>query len=159
MTQQHPESLEGERHMPGILVGIDGSHNASRALEWAIAEAAIRKTDLTVLTVHVVPPSYWTGRPALLPGDEGSLDEVRKLAEAAVSKAVTAQGDSQPTSVTVNAVHGFPAEALVDASAASDLLVIGSRGGGGFGSLAMGSISTQVVHHAKCPVVVVPAGR
>ncbi len=145
--------------MSGILVAIDGSHNASRALEWAIEEAAIRKADLTVLTVHSVPATYWSGRPALLPGDEDTLDEVRKLAEAAVSKAVAAQGDSQPASVTVTAVHGFPAEAIIGASASSDLLVIGSRGSGGFGTLLMGSISSQVVHHAKCPVAVVPAGR
>jgi len=56
--------------MSGIVVGIDGSHNASRALEWAMAEAALRKEHLTVLTVHPVPASYWTGAPALLAGDE-----------------------------------------------------------------------------------------
>jgi nucleotide-binding universal stress UspA family protein len=145
--------------MSGIVVGIDGSHNASRALEWAIGEAALRKADLTVVTVHAVPASWWTGQPELLPGDEGKLEEVRTSAEAAVKQAVTAQGDSQPTSITVTAMHGFPAKALIDASAGRDLLVVGSRGGGGFGALAMGSISSQVVHHAKCPVVVVPGNR
>lgn len=145
--------------MPGIVVGIDGSHNASHALQWAIKEAAQRKADLTVIAVHAVPPSYWTGRPESLPGDEGKLAEVRAAAQAAVDKAVADQGDSQPASITVTAVDGFPAKALIDASAGSDLLVVGSRGGGGFGSLAMGSISSQVVHHATCPVVVVPAGR
>jgi len=145
--------------MSGIVVGIDGSHNASRALDWAIAEAALRKADLTVITVHPVPASYWTGQPTLLPGDETKLAEVRKSADEAVGNAVAAQGDTQPASVTVKAEHGFPATVLIDAYGDSDLLVVGSRGGGGFGALAMGSVSSQVVHHAKCPVVIVPAGR
>jgi len=145
--------------MSGIVVGIDGSHNASRALEWAMAEAALRKADLTVITVHAVPANYWTGRPSLLPGDEEKVAEARKAAEDAVSKAAEALGDNKPTSIKVTAVNGFPAQTLVEASEDSDLLVVGSRGGGGFGTLVLGSISTQVVHHAKCPVVVVPADR
>ena len=145
--------------MSGIVVGIDGSHNASHALQWAMAEAALRNADLTVITVHSVPASYWTGRPVALPGDEDRVSEARTAAEDAVSKAAAALGDHQPASITVTAVNGFPAETLVSASATSDLLVVGSRGGGGFGSLVMGSIASQVVHHAKCPVVVVPAGR
>jgi len=59
----------------------------------------------------------------------------------------------------VTALSGFPAQALVEASKDSDLLVVGSRGGGGFGHLVLGSVSQQVVHHASCPVVVVPTGR
>jgi hypothetical protein len=53
----------------------------------------------------------------------------------------------------------FPAKILIDASENADLMVVGSRGGGGFGALFLGSVSSQVVHHAKCPVVVVPTGR
>jgi nucleotide-binding universal stress UspA family protein len=145
--------------MSGIVVGIDGSHNASHALGWAMAEAALRKVDLTVITVHSVPAGYWTRQPVAMPGDEERVAEARAAAEEAVAKAALALGDSQPTSVTVSAFNGFPAEALIEASENCDLLVVGSRGGGGFGSLLMGSISSQVVHHAKCPVVVVPAGR
>lgn len=145
--------------MSGIVVGIDGSHNASHALEWAIAEAALRKADLTVITVHAVPANYWTGHPSSTLGDEEKLAEARKAAEEAVSKAAEALGDNKPASVKVTAVDGFPAQTLIEASADSDLLVVGSRGGGGFGSLVLGSISNQVVHHAKCPVVIVPADR
>ncbi len=145
--------------MSGIVVGIDGSHNASHALSWAMAEAGLRKSDLTVITVHSVPASYWTGNPVLLPGDEDKAAEARTSAEAAVAKAGAELGDRQPGSVTVLAVNGFPAQVLIDATQNADLLVVGSRGGGGFSSLALGSISSQVVHHAKCPVVVVPAGR
>jgi len=145
--------------MSGIVVGIDGSHSASHALEWAIAEAALRKADLTVITVHAVPANYWTGHPSSTLGDEDKLAETRKAAEELVSKAAEALGDNKPASIKVTTVDGFPAQTLIEASADSDLLVVGSRGGGGFGSLVLGSISSQVVHHAKCPVVVVPADR
>jgi nucleotide-binding universal stress UspA family protein len=145
--------------MSGIVVGIDGSHNATRALDWAIAEAALRKAHLTVLAVHAVPASYWTGKPALLPGDEGRVGEVREAAESAVAAATAKLADSKPESVTVTAVDGFPAQELIKASKDADLLVVGSRGGGGFAVLALGSVTNQVVHHAACPVVVVPAAE
>jgi nucleotide-binding universal stress UspA family protein len=61
--------------------------------------------------------------------------------------------------VTLHAVNGFAAEELINASRDADLLVVGSRGAGGFTRLMMGSISDQVVHHAHCPIVVVPAQR
>ncbi len=145
--------------MSGIVVGIDGSHNASRALEWAMTEATIRKAHLTVLTVNSVPASYWTGGPVTLPGDEDRVAEIRKAAESAVAATSAKLGASQPESVTVTAINGFPVQALIDASKNSDLLVVGTRGGGGFGSLVLGSVSSQVVHHSACPVVVVPAER
>jgi nucleotide-binding universal stress UspA family protein len=144
--------------MSGIVVGIDGSHNASRALEWAMAEAAMRETQLTVMTVLPEPVSQWTGRPAPLGGDAERIAEIRKSAEAAVA-ATAAKLGTEPESVTVTAVAGFPVETLIKASKDSDMLVVGARGGGGFASLVLGSVSNQVVHHASCPVVVVPAGR
>jgi len=145
--------------MSGVIVGIDGSHNSSHALDWAMAEAALRNADLTVITVNSVLPGYWSGRPAPLPGDDDTVEEIRKAAYEAVSKAAAALGDQQPKSVTVTAINGFPAKTLIETSAGADLMVVGSRGGGGFGELFLGSICSQVVHHAKCPVVVVPTGR
>ncbi len=145
--------------MSGIVVGIDGSHNASHALEWAMTEAALRKAPLTVITVNPVTASYWTGNPVTVPADEERIVKVRKLAEEAVATVSAKLGTAQPASVTITAVHGFPAKSLLDASDGCDLLVVGTRGGGGFGSLVLGSVSSQVVHHAKCPVVVVPAGK
>jgi nucleotide-binding universal stress UspA family protein len=145
--------------MSGIVVGIDGSHNASRALEWAMTEAAIRKAPLTVLTVNSVPASYWTGTPVELPSDQDRVAEIRKTAEAAVEDVATKLGSDRPESVTVSAKSGFPAQTLIDASRDAELLVVGSRGGGGFGQLLLGSVCNQVVHHAHCPVAVVPASR
>jgi nucleotide-binding universal stress UspA family protein len=145
--------------MSGIVVGIDGSHNASHALEWAMTEAAIRKAPLTVITVNSVPASYWSRAPVTLPGDQDKVAEIRKTAEAAVADSAAKLGASQPESVTVTAISGFPAQTLIDASQDSDLVVVGSRGGGGFAPLVLGSVSHQVVHHAHCPVVVVPSGK
>jgi len=145
--------------MSGITVGIDGSAHSSRALEWAIHEAAIRHAPVTVLTVHPVPMNAWTGTPITLPRDADDQERAREAAEEMTVKAISQLGDAQPSSVTVRAVIGFPAQELIEASRAADLMVVGSRGGGGFGKLLIGSISNQVVHHAHCPVVVVPSER
>jgi nucleotide-binding universal stress UspA family protein len=145
--------------MSRIVVGIDGSHNASHALEWAMTEASIRKAPLAVITVNSVPASYWTGAPVELAGDHDRVAEIRKTAEAAVADTAAKLGADQPESVTVTAISGFPAQTLIDASSGADLLVVGTRGGGGFVPLMLGSVSSQVVHHAHCPVVVVPSGK
>jgi nucleotide-binding universal stress UspA family protein len=144
--------------MPGIIVGTDGSHDAHRALEWAMQEAAARYAPLTVVTVNEVP-SGWTGNPMILPWDQPALEKARQAVEEAVAKAATQLGESQPASVTVRALNGFAAKELIEASRDADLLVVGSRGGGGFARLLLGSISDQMVHHAHCPVVVVPGPR
>jgi nucleotide-binding universal stress UspA family protein len=145
--------------MPGIIVGIDGSDGAHRALEWAMKEAAARHAALTVVTVHPVAASVWTGQPIILPPDEPAMEKVRHAAEESVAKATAGLGESQPLSVTVRAVNGVPAQELIEASRDADLLVVGSRGGGGFARLMMGSVSDQVARHAYCPVVVVPGQR
>jgi len=145
--------------MAGIIVGVDGSHDAHRALEWAMKEAAIRHVPLTVVTVHEVAVSGWTGHPIILPMDQPDVNKARQAAEEAVAKASAQLGESQPASVTVWAVNGLAAQELIEASRDADLLVVGSRGGGGFARLMLGSISDKVTRHAHCPVVVVPGPR
>ena len=141
--------------MPGIIVGIDGSSHSVRALECALNEAASRHARLTVLTVHSVAVSGWSGNPILLPGDAEDQEKARQAAEELTLKAASQLGEAKPASVTVRAIIGFPAEELIKASGDADLLVVGSRGAGGFTKLIVGSVSSQVVHHATCPVVVV----
>jgi len=141
--------------MSGITVGIDGSDHSVRALEWAANEAAVRHAPLTVLTVHLVPQSGWTGNPIILPQDSKDLEEERQGAEEMTLKVTSQLGEARPASVTVRAVSGFPAQELIEASRGADLMVVGSRGAGGFVKLVAGSVSNQVVHHAHCPVVVV----
>ncbi len=141
--------------MSGITVGIDGSDHSVRALEWAVSEAAVRDAALTVLTVHLVPQSGWTGNPIILPQDSEDLEKERQAAEEMTLKVTSQLGGARPASVTVRAVNGFPAQELIEASREADLLIVGSRGAGGFAKLMAGSVSSQVVHHAHCPVVVV----
>jgi nucleotide-binding universal stress UspA family protein len=158
-----PATLAGgiwkEQAMAGIIVGVDGSPGAVRALDWAMKEAAAHHAHLTVVAVHEVPISGWTGNPIILGADVPELEKTRHAAEEAVSKAAAQLGDSRPASVTLRAANGFPAEELINASRDADLLVVGSRGVGGFTRLMMGSVSSQVVHHAHCPVVIVPDKR
>jgi nucleotide-binding universal stress UspA family protein len=145
--------------MSGIVVGMDGSAHSHAALDWAMREAGIRQTSLTVMTVVAAQVSPWSGRPLAVPDEEEILPRVRKAVDDAVAKAASQVSGAQPTSVTVSASVGFPTKALVEASKDADLLVVGSRGTGGFGELLMGSVATQVAHHASCPVVIVPVGR
>ena len=141
--------------MPGIVVGIDGSEHSQHVLEWAMREAALRRAPLTVLTVHQVAGSHWTGNPITYPEDRTEQEQARQAAEEAVTKAASQLGGARPASVTVRAVSGLPAKELIAASADADLVVVGSRGGGGFAGLLLGSVSAQVVNHAACPVAVI----
>lgn len=141
--------------MPEIVVGVDGSTGSHGALTWAAKQAALQHGALTVLTVHPVVASAWTGNPVIMGQDKPEQEKARQAAEEATAKVTSELGDQQPASVTVKALNGFVAQELIDASKDADLLVVGSRGGGGFAALALGSVSTQVVGHAHCPVVVV----
>jgi nucleotide-binding universal stress UspA family protein len=149
------QPIRRRQAMPGITVGIDGSDHSVKALEWAMKEAATQHSPVTVITVHLVPMSGWTGNPIILPADTDVLEQARQAAEELTGKVTSQLGDARPTSVKVRAVNGFPAQELIEASRDADLIVVGSRGGGGFARLTMGSVSSQVVHHAHCPVVVV----
>jgi nucleotide-binding universal stress UspA family protein len=124
-----------------------------------MTEAAQRNVPLTVLTVHETIKGYWSHQPVTFSGDAQRVDEVRQAAEDAVAQVTKEIDDDKHPQVTVSAINGFAAQALIDASADADLVVVGTRGGGGFPHLTLGSVSSQVIHHAKCPVVVVPRGR
>lgn len=145
--------------MPGIIVGIDGSDHSIHALEWAVGEAAARHVPLTVLTVNQAVAGYM-GNAVPYPGDDVLTEEVRKTAQKETDLVLDQyQAEARPPAVTVVAVTGLPAELILQAAEHADLVVVGSRGAGGFTKLLMGSVSSQVAHHAHCPVVVVPDGR
>ncbi len=144
--------------MPGITVGVDGSDQSRRALGWAMREAAHHQVPLTVLSVH--PPSarpatriYW----GVHTSPEHSFDpeSARAAVQEFVDKAASEIGETAPE-VTVTIATGDAAEELVRASRDADLLVLGARGSGGFARLLLGSVSSQVTHHASCPVVIIP---
>jgi len=141
--------------MSGIIVGVDGSGHSQRALEFAMREAAIRQVPLTVLTVSEAIRGYYSGM-AYFPDDAARTEEARQLAQAETDKVLAALAEPRPASVTVTAVHGFPVEELIDAGKDADMIVVGSRGAGGFTRLMMGSVAGQVAQHAHCPVLIVP---
>ena len=146
--------------MPGIIVGVDGSEPSRRALGWAIREAARHHLPLTVITVHRASARpateiYWP-MPDLPDGTSLDQEGMRKAVRELVNKAATEAGEPVPD-VTVTVTTGNPAEELVRASRDADMVVVGSHGRGGFASLLLGSVSSQVVHHAAVPVVVVRA--
>ena len=149
--------------MPGIVVGVDGSCHSQAALDWAMAEAGLRQVPLTVMTVipAAVEASGVTGQ--LSPLDESFSEPGRAAVHLAtqdiVDKAVAERAGQPKVTVTVRAVTGRPADELIQASEDAELLVVAARGAGGFKRLIMGSVSTQVAHHALCPVVIIPAGR
>jgi len=145
--------------VPGIIVGVDGSDHSEQALEWAVKEAAIRHAPLTVLAVHEVASNHWTGHPVIYPADQPEVEKIRQAAQEATQKVVDQAGEPGPASVTVRAVSGLAASELIDASADADLVVVGSRGGGGFAKLMLGSVSSKVVHHAHSHVAVIPCDR
>ena len=141
--------------MPGIIVGVDGSGHSQRALEWAMKEAAIRHAPLTVLTVHEAMKGYYS-TVTVFPDDPAQTEEVRTAVQAETDKVLAGLDGPHPDSVTVKAVHGFPVEELINASQDADMIVLGSRGAGGFTRLMMGSVSSQVTQHARGPVLIVP---
>jgi nucleotide-binding universal stress UspA family protein len=119
-------------------------------------EAALRHTSLTVLTVHQAVRGFWGGT-LHYSGDEDLVEKGRQAAQAETDKVVASLGDARPTSVTVTATQGIPAEVILNAGADVDMIVLGSRGGGGFARQLLGSVSGNVVQHAQVPVMILPS--
>ncbi len=147
--------------MSGIFVGVDGSGHSRDALGWAIREAVQHHMPLTVVTVRpssVRPATeiYWPM--PILPEEGGDLELARMAVRQWVDKVANEIGERVPE-VTVNVVTGDPAEELIKASYDADMIVVGSRGSGGFAELMLGSVSSKVAHHAACVVVVVRRTR
>jgi len=149
---------------PSIVVGVDGSAGAQEALRWAVAEGRLRQWPMRV--VHAWTLGYLGGgldRHAYWTGSFGPVDpsELRRAAEGLLERALGELGDELVgLEIEQEVVQGAAAEVLISATAPADLLVVGSRGHGGFVGLLLGSVSQQCVSHARCPVVVVhPAKR
>ncbi|MGN9809867.1 universal stress protein [Micromonospora sp. BQ11] len=141
-----------------ILVGYDGSPDAERALDWALDEAGRGGRPVRLAYVFEwLTVAGWIG-PGVAPGvwpDE----EARRQVEELVSRAARDAGAAHPDlTVTGVVLDGPPALVLQEASVDAGLLVLGTRGHGGFGELLAGSTAVTVTAHAHCPVVVVRAG-
>ena len=145
-----------------IIVGVDRSAGAEEALRFAFEEAQLRRA--TLRAIHAWQFGY-IGAPSLegaVPVLGAELGEHRSAAgavlDAMVREAIPDAGDIR---IERRVVEGAAAAVLVEESRAADLLVVGSRGHGGFAQLLLGSVSQQCAHHAECPVVIVRprAGR
>lgn len=139
--------------MSTIVVGVDGSAGSRRALRWAAEEARYREAGLQV----VMAWEYEIF--GALPGEAIALpeeDKAPKMREH-LEGIVAAELGDDVEGIEIRPVYGSPSEALIDASRDADLLVVGTRGMGGFKRLLLGSVSSQVVHHSHVPVVVVPS--
>ena len=144
----------GTEQRRNVLVGVDGSPASRQALAFAEKEARMRGADLVVLTSVVGLDPMWL-RPY---GDIPSTADVTAKGEQRIREVIAEELGADPqVRVDVVATTVSAAAALVARSADAELLVVGSRGFGGFHGLVMGSVSMQCVLHARCPVTVVHA--
>jgi nucleotide-binding universal stress UspA family protein len=136
-----------------IVVGVDGSAGSKRALQWAADEAVLRGAELVIVHAWHLPPGAYVPYVPAAATAVGMMEEdaEKLLADAEASIAM-------PAGVRMRhvAVEGTAATQLLHQAADADLLVVGSRGRGGFTGLLLGSVSQHCAHHAPCPVVIVP---
>jgi nucleotide-binding universal stress UspA family protein len=139
-----------------VVVGFDGSRDSQAALEWAAEEARQRSGELRLITAWTKQPMSWY--PAVMETAVGGIavaDSPQEDASTIQAKALKSL-EEKGVSATGQVVHSHSAAAaILDAAAEADLVVVGSRGHGGFTGLHVGSVTTHVVNHAPAPVLVV----
>jgi nucleotide-binding universal stress UspA family protein len=151
-----------------IVVGVDGSPGSDAALGWALAEAKLRGAVVRAVTVYEPPQvpvgGAVIGAAGMVPAEivEEDVERLRSAAattaERVLDDAIARAGTEVTAGITIEraAVEGSPAETLIDAGRGAELLVLGSRGRGGFVGLLLGSVSQQCAQHPPCPVVILP---
>jgi nucleotide-binding universal stress UspA family protein len=149
-----PEAIQG----PRVVAAVDGSAGSLAALRFALEDAARRGVPVDAVVAYT-SPDYWTdfnvvGRSETDRMHARLRSEAEARARAAVDEFTRTAAEPVPE-IGVRAVEGTPADALIRASHGADLLVVGSRGHGGFSSVLLGSTSMQCALHATCPVTVV----
>jgi nucleotide-binding universal stress UspA family protein len=148
--------MPGQEHHTGsrIVAGVDGSPSSVSALRWAIGQAEITGAAVDAVLAWHYPVA--TGGYGWAPTGLATSFNFKENAEKVLAEAInTACGPGGSVPVRARVVEGNPARVLLDASDGADLLVVGSRGHGGFAEALLGSVSQHCVHHARCPVVVI----
>jgi nucleotide-binding universal stress UspA family protein len=136
---------------PRIVVGVDGSAQSRTALRWAARLAADTGACLeAVIAWHFPIPTGWAG--AGVPMDFDPQQDMQKVLVETVDATF---GPERPAGMQLSVLEGHPARVLLERSAGALMLVVGSRGHGGFAGLLLGSVSAHVAEHAGCPVLVV----
>jgi nucleotide-binding universal stress UspA family protein len=136
-----------------IVVGVDGSPGSRAALTWAAAEAADHASELVVVNVWehtLMPPAG-----SVTVSEHYVPDPSQRTAQDLVQVIKEELGEQPPILVQPRVKQGSPAKVLIEESANADLLVVGTRGHGGFAGLVLGSVSQHVAAYAQCPVTVV----
>ncbi|MFG2352088.1 universal stress protein [Streptomyces sp. NPDC048521] len=135
---------------PRVVVGVDGSPSSYEAVHWAVRYAALVGGTVHAVAAWELPGLYGWSAPAVdmdLDQDEARQRMARELTE-------TLGADAAAT-LSTHVAHGNPAEVLLRAAEGAEVLVVGSRGRGGFARALLGSVSQHVAQHAGCPVVIV----
>jgi nucleotide-binding universal stress UspA family protein len=137
-----------------VVAGTDGSEQSLRAAEWAAHEAVLRGSALRIVSVPALPPRMsWQRAPQ--GGPDTVADVIRHSYEQALATAAARAAKAQPgLAVETALLSGRPAQALCEAATDASMLVVGSRGAGGFAALVLGSLSRYVATSAQGPVVV-----
>jgi len=132
-----------------ILIGVDGSENSLRAVQFG-ADLALRYEARLTLLLAIAPSeaTLFSGKDTYLPENEG-IHQIRLRKALDIARERGVEADER-----VELDH--PAKAICEASKEHDIVVLGSRGLSGVRGFLMGSVSNKVVHHCKVPVVVVP---
>jgi nucleotide-binding universal stress UspA family protein len=131
-----------------IIVGVDGSESSIDALRSAVRMAVALECPLEAISVWAYPPVFEADPPVQW--------ELKEDAQRTVDSAATAVfGTEPPAWFKASTRRGSPARVLIEESAGADMLVLGSRGHGGFVGMLLGSVSTACVQHAQCPVMIV----
>ncbi|MGO4103690.1 universal stress protein [Leifsonia sp. YAF41] len=134
-----------------IIVGVDGSEGSVKALRHATGLARKFGSAVEAICVWSFPVAY-SPLPVAWHPDEDAQRIVATVGD-------TVFGSTWPSWFTATIREGSPADILIAESSSADLIVVGSRGFGGFAGLLLGSVSAQCAEHAHCPVLVVPGGR
>ncbi|GAA2136491.1 MULTISPECIES: universal stress protein [Arthrobacter] len=134
-----------------VVVGVDGSTESQAALDWGIQEAKLRNGQVIVLASWHYP--YVTDAA----GQAWDYAGFERDAQTILNDELERVAD-QGVPVTGRLVEGNAAAALVEASREADLLIVGSRGLGGFTGMLLGSVSSQLAHHARCPLLIIRTG-
>lgn len=138
-----------------IVVGVDGSPGSDAALRWALTEAHLRGASIDAVHAWTYP---YVADVAYLARASIDREEVAASAKEVLREALARVADeAKGIRIDEIVVEGSASHMLTEAAKGADLLVLGTRGHGGFSGLLLGSVSQQAAHHATCPVVIVPA--
>ena len=130
-----------------IVVGVDGSEHGNAALRWAVEEATVHEGEIVAVFAWQMP---FIGIPGAF-----DRDEMERVCKIFLEEAVAGVIRDSRVPVTKLVAEGDVSASLIAAAKHADMLVLGSRGRGGFAGLKLGSVSQECVQHAACPVVII----